>query len=187
MARSPNCTSARLPLISAPYSPMVCHYLPLSRYLPVHNIGAKVGRYLPQLPPLFSHLSLPAHYTAISSPAVCILSVQATVLILVATTHGTINSSGGPSIYPAWRAQCLSRLASPVFIPFGGPRIYPAWRAQYLIPLGGPRIYPTWRTQYLSRLSACSLATSQAQKSAAFRQRFFSWCGSISDAPFLPA
>ena len=24
------------------------------------------------------------------------------------------------------------------------------------------------------------------KKSAAFRQRFFSWCGSISDAPFLP-
>ena len=26
---------------------------------------------------------------------------------------------GGASVYPAWRAQCLSRLAGPVFIPLG--------------------------------------------------------------------
>ena len=26
----------------------------------------------------------------------------------------------GPSVYAAWRAQCLRRLASPVFTPLGG-------------------------------------------------------------------
>ena len=57
---------------------------------------------------------------------------------------------GGPSIYPAWWAQCLRRLANPVFTPLGGkPSIYPAWRAQNLsrlaapvfTPLGGPSVY----------------------------------------------
>ncbi|EHM54293.1 hypothetical protein HMPREF9080_01313 [Cardiobacterium valvarum F0432] len=27
---------------------------------------------------------------------------------------------GGSSIYAAWRAQCLRRLAGPVFMPLGG-------------------------------------------------------------------
>jgi len=31
---------------------------------------------------------------------------------------------GGPSIYAAWRAQCLRRLAGPVFAPLGGPTPY---------------------------------------------------------------
>ena len=37
---------------------------------------------------------------------------------------------GGPSVYPAWRVQCLSRLAGPVFIPLGGPSVDAVWRAQ---------------------------------------------------------
>ena len=78
---------------------------------------------------------------------------------------------GGPSIYPAWRTQHLSRLAGPVFIPLGEepsvyaawrePSIYPAWRAQCLrrladpvfIPLGGPSIFAAWRPQCLRRLA----------------------------------
>ena len=66
-----------------------------------------------------------------------------------------------PSVYAAWRAQYLRRLAGPVFPPLGGASVYPAWRAQYLsrlagpvfIPLGGASIYPAWRTQCLSRLA----------------------------------
>ena len=66
-----------------------------------------------------------------------------------------------PRVYPAWRAQCLSRLADPVFIPLGGASVCPAWRTQGLsrlagpafIPLGGPRVYPAWRAQCLSRLA----------------------------------
>ena len=34
----------------------------------------------------------------------------------------------GPSVYAAWRAQCLRRLASPVFTPLGEPSVYAAWR-----------------------------------------------------------
>ena len=43
---------------------------------------------------------------------------------------------GEPSVCPAWRAQCLSRLASPVFVPLGEPSVCPAWRAQCLSRLG---------------------------------------------------
>ena len=76
---------------------------------------------------------------------------------------------GGPSVYPAWRAQCFRRLTGPVFSPLGGPSvfaawrasIYAAWRAQYFrrlagqvfIPLGGPSVYPAWRTQCFRRLA----------------------------------
>ena len=63
--------------------------------------------------------------------------------------------------YPAWRGQCLSRLAGSVFIPLGEARFYPAWRGQCLrrlagpgfIPLGGPSVYAAWRVQYLRHLA----------------------------------
>ncbi|RKW12496.1 MAG: hypothetical protein D8H94_11470 [Cardiobacterium sp.] len=35
---------------------------------------------------------------------------------------------GGPSIYAAWRAQYLRRLASPVFTPLIEPSVLAAWR-----------------------------------------------------------
>ena len=68
---------------------------------------------------------------------------------------------GGPSVYPAWRGQCLRRLTGPVFTPLGGASVYPAWRGQYLrrlagpvmTPLGGASVYPAWRDQYLRRLA----------------------------------
>ena len=77
------------------------------------------------------------------------------------TTKTSPWSLGKPSIYAAWRAQYLRRLASPVFTPLGEPSIYAAWRAQYLsrlvgsvfIPLGEPSIYAAWWGQYLSRLA----------------------------------
>ena len=59
---------------------------------------------------------------------------------------------GEPSIYAAWRAQYLRRLASPVFTPLGGPSIYAAWRAQYLRRLAGP-VHAAWRAQCLRRLT----------------------------------
>lgn len=53
-------------------------------------------------------------------------------------------SLGETSIYVAWRAQYLYRLARPVFTPLGEPSIYVAWRTQ---------IYTAWRNQYLRRLA----------------------------------
>ena len=49
---------------------------------------------------------------------------------------------GEPSVYLAWRAQCLSRLAVPVFVPLGGPSVCPAWRAQCLSRLASPVFVP---------------------------------------------
>ena len=60
---------------------------------------------------------------------------------------------GEASVYPAWRAQCLRRLARSVFTPLGGPSVYPAWRGQCLRRLADPVIYAAWRTQYLRRLA----------------------------------
>ena len=161
----------------------------------------KVARnqYLSRLAnPVFIPLGGPRIYPACGCPALFHWRAQ----YLSRLASPVFIPLGGPCVYPAWRAQCLSRLADPVFILLGGPSIYPAWRALCLsrlanpvfFPLGEPSIYPTWRTQCLSRLADPVFiplehlfpASSQAQKSAAFRQRFFSWCGFISDAPFLP-
>ena len=67
-----------------------------------------------------------------------------------------------PSVYAAWRAQCLRRLAGPVFTPLGGSSIYAAWRVQCFrrltnpafTPLGEPSIYAAWRVQCLRRLES---------------------------------
>ena len=65
-------------------------------------------------------------------------------------------------IYPAWRTQCLRRLASPVFTPLGEPSVCAAWRGQCLrrlagpgfSPLGGPSILAAWRDQCFRRLAS---------------------------------
>ena len=100
------------------------------------------------------------------------------VIFVVRQKYSSSSPLGEPSVYVAWRAQCLRRLAGPVFTPLGEPQclrrltgpvfaplggasVYAAWRAQYLrrladpvfAPLGGPSIYPAWRTQRLSRLA----------------------------------
>ena len=40
---------------------------------------------------------------------------------------------GRASVHAAWRGQCLSRLAGPVFAPLGGPSVYPAWRGRSFV------------------------------------------------------
>ena len=65
-------------------------------------------------------------------------------------------------VCPDWRAQCLRRLAGPVFSPLGGANVCAARRGQYFrglagsvfSPLGGPSIFAAWRAQYLRRLAA---------------------------------
>lgn len=63
------------------------------------------------------------------------------VIFVVRQKYSSSSPLGEPSVYVAWRAQYLrrlarvqylSRLAGPVFIPLGGPSVYAAWRAQYL-------------------------------------------------------
>ena len=73
----------------------------------------------------------------------------------------SIYAAWRPSIYVAWRAQYLRRLASPVFTPLGGASVYAAWQAQCLrrlagpvfTPLGRPIVYAAWQAQCLSRLA----------------------------------
>ena len=106
---------------------------------------------------------------------------------------------GGASVYPAWRAQCLSRLAGPVFIPLGGASIYPAWREASVYPAWREAsiypawreasvypawrkasvypawreasIYPAWQAQYLSRLAGFQLPLRPAGKMRLFGSR----------------
>ena len=68
---------------------------------------------------------------------------------------------GGASVYAAWQAQCLRRLAGLVFTPLGRLSVYAAWQAQCLrrlagsvfTPLGGASVYAAWQAQCLRRLA----------------------------------
>ena len=93
------------------------------------------------------------------------------VIFVVRQKYSSSSPLGEPSVYVAWRAQYLrrlaraqylrrlarvqylSRLAGPVFIPLGGPSVYAAWRAPVFTPLGGASVYVAWRVQCLRRLA----------------------------------
>ena len=75
------------------------------------------------------------------------------VIFVVRQKYSSSSPLGGASVYAAWRAQYLRRLADPVMTPLGGPSIYPAWRTQRLRRLASPSVYAAWRAQYLRRLA----------------------------------
>ena len=52
---------------------------------------------------------------------------------------------GRLSVYAAWQAQCLRRLAGSVFTPLGGASVYAAWQAQCLRRLAGLLFTPLGR------------------------------------------
>ena len=84
------------------------------------------------------------------------------VIFVVRQKYSSSSPLGEPSVYVAWRAQYLrrlarvqylSRLAGPVFIPLGEPQCLRRLAGPVFIPLGGASVSAAWRAQCLSRLA----------------------------------